>query len=256
MKSPLSLAAAALFVSLLSSPAGAVGRLVDLSVVDRETGEQLRVYEHRGNYYVAGNPGNRYAVVIRNNAGARAMTVVSVDGVNVITGETAAPVQSGYVMDGYGVTEINGWRKSMEEVAAFVFDKDRKSYAARTGRPENIGVIGVAVFQEKRPPVMPMPRQELERRSNQAPAAAAEGAAGAAAKSLADDTSSRLGTGHGQREGSQATYTNFERASSRPSEIISIRYDSYRNLVNQGIIASYQPRHPDPFPGRFVPDPR
>lgn len=252
MKSPLPLAFALLLAGLFSSSAGAVGRLVDLSVIDRETGEQLRVYEHRGNYYVAGNPGNRYAVVVRNNAGPRTMAVVSVDGVNVITGETAAPGQSGYVLDGYGVTEINGWRKSMEEVAVFVFDKDRKSYAARTGRPENIGVIGVAVFQEKRPPVIPMPRQEMERRSNQAPAAAE---AAGAAKSLADESSSRLGTGHGQREGSQATYTTFERASSRPSEIISIRYDSYRNLVNQGIIMARQSRQPDPFPGRFVPDP-
>ncbi|MBS0309068.1 MAG: hypothetical protein JSS58_08870 [Proteobacteria bacterium] len=251
MKLSLSLVSFALLGSLLSSPAGAVGRLVDLSVIDRETGEQLRVYEHRGNYYVAGTPGNRYAVVVRNNAGSRAMTVVSVDGVNVITGETAAPGQSGYVLGAYGATEINGWRKSMEEVAAFVFDKERKSYAARTGRPENIGVIGVAVFREKlQQPIMPAPRQRLYEQDN-APAAAAE----SAVRGLAKDSVSRLGTGHGQREEAQASYTSFERASSAPAEIISIRYDSYRNLVNQGVIVAQRPRQPDPFPGRFVPDP-
>ncbi len=47
----------------------------------------------------------------------------------------------------------------------------------------------------------------------------------------------------------------FRRASSTPSEVITIYYDSRQNLIAQGII----PRHsklPQPFPnGGFVPDP-
>ena len=45
--------------------------------------------------------------------------------------------------------EITGWRKSLERTAAFYFTDLGDSYAARTGRPQNVGVIGVAVFQER-----------------------------------------------------------------------------------------------------------
>ncbi len=52
--------------------------------------------------------------------------------------------------------QITGWRKSNTEVAAFTFTDLPNSYAARTGRAANVGVIGVAVFRERaaalRPP--------------------------------------------------------------------------------------------------------
>ncbi|MSP95998.1 MAG: hypothetical protein EXR29_01985 [Betaproteobacteria bacterium] len=91
------------------------------------------------------------AVVDRSN-GQRVMTVVSVDGVNVVTGETAAPEQNVYVLDRGMNYEITGWRKSTSEIAAFVFTALPDSYAARTERPDNVGVIGVAVFREWPPP--------------------------------------------------------------------------------------------------------
>ena len=70
---------------------------------------------------------------------------------------------------------------------------------------------------------------------------------------------SRLGTGHGQRLDSGAVYTQFERASTKPDEIIRIYYDSRRNLVARGVIPwphhRYALRQPEPFPQAFVPDP-
>ena len=64
-----------------------------------------------------------------------------------------------------------------------------------------------------------------------------------------------LGTGHGRRETSSITYTDFERESSRPYEVVSVWYDSRTNLVARGIIPR-PPRHdPQPFPEGFVPDP-
>src|SRR6266699_5465773 len=74
---------------------------------------------------------------------------MSVAGVNVITGDTASPSQSGYVLDAHGSFEIAGWRTSMSRTAAFFFTTLANSYAARTGRPDNVGVIGVAVFRER-----------------------------------------------------------------------------------------------------------
>ena len=69
------------------------GSLLDLAVVDRDTGETLRTYSHHGKIYVAGVPGHRYTVRMTNRTGGRVLTVLSVDGVNAITGQTASPNQ-------------------------------------------------------------------------------------------------------------------------------------------------------------------
>ena len=238
---------------------GIAGTGVDVEIRDRRTGEVLPVYWHEGARHVVGEPGCEYEIRLRNQGGARVLAVTSVDGVNVITGKTASPSQSGYVIDPWGLVDIDGWRKSMDEVAAFYFTALPDSYAARTGRPDNVGVIGVALFRER--DVMPMHHDEYGRLDAPAAAPAAE----SAADSKASGTSrrarqeERLGTGHGRRLDSGAVYTHFERASSEPDEVIRIYYDSRRNLVARGIIPrhrdGYAWRQPDPFPDGFVPDP-
>ena len=42
--------------------AQAYGDLVDLSVVDRDTGQPMRVWRHDGRLFVAGRPGARYGL--------------------------------------------------------------------------------------------------------------------------------------------------------------------------------------------------
>jgi hypothetical protein len=236
------------------------GSLLDLEIIDRTTGRVLETWPHRGERYVAGNPGERYAVRLINRSATRVLAVLSVDGVNAVSGETAAPGQSGYVLEPYASAEISGWRKSMQEVAQFYFTSLPDSYAARTDRPDNVGVIGVAVFRERaRPRVQP----SLEApRSKAAPApSAASGAAQDAAsnpfEARAEREASRLGTGHGEREYAPTEYTEFQRASRSPSEIVTLRYDSRSNLLAMGVIpkAARWPQ-PEPFPARFVPDPR
>ena len=71
--------------------------------------------------------------------------MTAVDGINVISGETGAWGQSGYVFGPGESYEIAGWRKSDAEIAAFNFTAAGNSYAERTGRPANVGVIGVAL---------------------------------------------------------------------------------------------------------------
>jgi hypothetical protein len=273
MKKSLSVLLTALLLGLGAS--AEAGMLADLSVINRNTGRPLPVYIHNGRYYVAGTPGEKYAVAVRNKLGQRIMAVVSVDGVNVVSGETAAADQTGYVLWSSMQYEINGWRKSTDEVAAFVFTALPDSYAARTDRPGNVGVIGVAVFREYEPPrpaVVPAPRPAEEFGSNMldkssAPASAASGAAaqyqadarradGPAA--MKQEREEKLGTGHGERETSQVSYTDFRRASDHPAEVIAIYYDSYRNLIARGIIPPPSRMVPNPFPagGQFVPDPR
>jgi hypothetical protein len=244
-----------LLAAALVSSAGqaiAVGRIADLGVYDRTQGVQLPVYWHHGKAYVAGKPGNEYQIMLKNRSGEEILAVVSVDGVNVVSGETADPSQTGYVLSGYRSYEILGWRKSLAETAAFYFTSLGDSYAARTGRPDNVGVLGVAVFRRKPVP----PAASLGLRQG-APASAAKSEASADAAPRAAEQESRIGTGHGRRETSPVRQVGFERASSTPSETLTIYYDSYRNLVARGIVreALAVPPLPRPFPG-FVPDPR
>ena len=238
-----------------------------IEIVDRSEGRVLPMYWHQGRRYVVGKPGNEYTIRVRNGGSGRVLAVMSVDGVNVITGDTASTQQSGYVLAPYESADIAGWRKSMARTAAFYFTALPDSYAARTGRPDNVGVIGVAVFRERARPIAleEFRRKDAARaegRSTPAPAANGPADANAAASdSAAQSMQERLGTGHGRSETSYASYTRFERASDTPAETIAIYYDSYENLLAQGVPVGSPPlaRYgPNPFPdaGRFVPDPR
>jgi hypothetical protein len=266
-----------------SANALALGSIADITLIDRDSGAALNTYYYQGDYWVAGKPGARYAIEIRNCIGGRLLAVTSVDGVNVISGATAGWDQTGYVFEPGQRYQITGWRKSNAEVAAFVFTDSPNSYAERTGRPANVGVIGVALFRERPPPARDR-TPELAPFSYQAPAAprpadadvpaAAQSAAaaGRAAAGLAANEAhvmpapgpplpaAKLGTGHGEREYSYAEDTEFRRMQREPNEVIRIRYDSFDNLVAMGIVRAplVTPPTPDPFPRsrrQFVPDP-
>ncbi len=130
----------------------AIGRVADVNVVDRSTGRALPVHFHQGEYWVAGQPGAKYSIQIRNARGPRVLAVTSVDGLNVLSGDTADFGQSGYVFESGQRYGIEGWRKSDSEVAAFVFTASPgDSYAERMGKPRDVGVIGVALFRERAP---------------------------------------------------------------------------------------------------------
>jgi hypothetical protein len=123
------------------------GLLADIEIVDRDSGERLPIYQHQGRRYVAGVPGRRYAIAVTNRTAQRVLAVMAVDGINAVSGETAAWHQTGYVLHPWQRYEVRGWRKSRERVAAFEFTALPDSYAARTGRPDDVGVIGVALFR-------------------------------------------------------------------------------------------------------------
>ena len=269
----------------LAVNAHALGRFANVQIVDRETGAVLTPYRYRGEYWVAGTPGNRYSVLIRNDRGDRLLAVTAVDGINVISGETAAWGQSGYVYGPGETYAIDGWRKNNQEIAAFEFTASPNSYAERTGRPANVGVIGVALFLER--PVAPpaisysTPRfgsEDSSRASAGSASSAGEpGAPAAHSESPANSASNiaqpgrelpapflpeaKLGTGHGARETSVVSTTQFNRLSNTPNEVIRIRYDSWDNLVAMGVIQPHRPLAPTPnaFPesalSQFVPDP-
>ncbi len=149
----------------------------------------------------------------------------------------------------------------------------KKTEEPAKGRPDDIGVIGVAVFPERRPvypPIRPYPRvmpQDGEAAAGSLrgqDSATAEAARPNAMPPLRDEArvqkSPGLGTGHGERESSEVGTTRFVRASNTPAEVIRIRYDSLANLKARGIIRQPvppQPVTPRPFPADngFVSDP-
>jgi hypothetical protein len=235
---------AALFA--VSIQVEAAGRLAQVQIVDKASGRVLPVHLHDGRHYVAGKPGREYAIRVRNCLGEDLLAVVSVDGVNVVSGETASYDQGGYILGARDTFDIKGWRKSLERVAAFYFSRVEESYAAKTGRPDEVGVIGVALFRRK----AAAPDYEadvLGRKEAPAPQGAERSASGAAAEP-------GLGTGHGRSVTSVVRHAEFERATDAPEEIVAIYYDSYENLVARGVIPVAR-RDPRPFPGSFVPDP-
>lgn len=232
---------------------------VRLQLIDRDTGRELPSTVHRGQRWTAGEPGQRYAVRLSNASHGRVLVVLSVDGVNAISGETASPGQTGYVLGPGQSTDITGWRKSHHDVAAFHFTDPGDSYAARTGRAQDVGVIGIAVFHEQAP--RPLPPPSIARADRHAGGAIQrETTAGHA--SAASPAAQAIGTGHGAREHAPVGTTRFVRASTEPAAVTTLRYDTRRNLLARGIrlpappVAWQPPREPRAFPGSFVPDPR
>jgi hypothetical protein len=271
----------------LAGPAAAQTQdnLVDLSVINRDTGEVLRTWRHDGRLYVAGEPGTRYGLRFSNRTGGRVLVVASVDGVNIITGETANYNERGYVLYPWAAAEVNGWRKSETAIAAFQFAPLSSSYAARTGRPGDVGVIGIAVFRE-RPPPPPAPSATTTDRpapyiARNAPpvfapvpapapmaapppppsplTSAPRSAPGDSARSSTAMADEKLGTAHGASEWSVINTVSFVRATSEPQAISTIEYDTWDHLVAHGVIPGNAPHHPQAFPGEprlgYVPDP-
>lgn len=118
-----------------------------ISIVD-EFGRPLPALSIGGRIYIVGEAGRRYSIQVRNNGPRRFEIVGSVDGLDVMDGREASFAKRGYIAGPYQSFNIDGFRTSESQVAAFRFGSVRNSYAARTGSARNVGVIGIALFSE------------------------------------------------------------------------------------------------------------
>jgi hypothetical protein len=133
---------------------------------DRTAGYEMTVlvdgvpaptYQYGGGTYVLGQLGARYTLRVANHSGRRIEAVVSVDGRDAIDGRPADfRSKRGYLIPAWGSVDIDGWRISRSQAAAFRFSSVPDSYAARTGNAREVGVIGVAVFPERYVPPPPV----------------------------------------------------------------------------------------------------
>jgi hypothetical protein len=115
---------------------------------------------------VEGRQDERFAVVVRNLAPVRREIVVSVDGLDVLDGEPASLRKRGYVLKPGEEFAVEGFRTSESAVASFRFGSVGESYSQlRHGTDRNVGVIGIAVFEEysrdldRRTEANPFPRR-------------------------------------------------------------------------------------------------
>jgi hypothetical protein len=237
-------------------------------------GVPAQSYYHAGESYVLGQLGSRYTLRVSNHTGRRMEAVVSVDGRDVIDGRPADfRNKRGYLVPPWGSVDIEGWRISRAQAAAFRFSSVPESYAARTGSARDVGVIGVAVFPERIPPRVyrPLPyapysyddyhrrersydrgADEAESSAPSAGRSATPDASPAPAPSSADrsagkayseaqprgPSSSRpgLGTEYGEAVSSRVHEVNFVRANaSSPAAVLGVRYNDRNGLLAMGI---------------------
>jgi hypothetical protein len=118
-----------------------------LSLLD-EYGRELPAADIDDEIWAAGEPGQRYMIAVQNNGPRRVEAVAAVDGLDVIDGDDAGYGKRGYIVEPWTSLVIEGWRTSLDSVAAFRLAPVEDSYAARTGRGRNVGVVGVAFFPE------------------------------------------------------------------------------------------------------------
>jgi hypothetical protein len=232
----------------------------------------LPTYLHRGRTYLLGEVGARYRIRVHNPTDRRVEAVISVDGIDAIDGRPADYARKrGYIVPPYGTVTIDGFRVSMRDVATFRFSSVGDSYAGRTGRARNVGVVGVALFAEREvprvymAPPMGTTREDArdsggargpKSRSEASPAPSggdsslsggSGGSAGSASESASKSSGAPccgerprerpgLGTEFGERRSAPVSTTSFVRANpTRPTSIAELRYNDRDGLVALGI---------------------
>jgi len=239
-----------------------------VSVSAESNGEPLPCYQKDGEFWLQATLEDSYQLILENPGTERIEVVVSVDGLNVISGQPADyRTQRGYVLTPRERLVIAGFRTGLESVAAFRFTSVENSYAAGTGTADNAGLIGLAIFDENPSgfstariaadsPVSEAVADSHGRILSTAPPRPTESTAetsGNDESSLAvpAKTTTAVGTGFGPSISAPAEFVPFVRRNREtPVEIIVLHYADEETLRAKGIMPdSATPPAPDPFPG-------
>ncbi len=244
-------------------------------------GYPLEQYPARGRLYVEAREGAEYGITIRNPLPDRVAVALAVDGLNTIDARhTTARAASKWVIEPYGSITISGWQMSSTRARRFYFTSERDSYAARMGRPDDLGLITAVFFRERRPvAVVPPPRPPYiledettrveSKDKRDAPAerqqSRAESAGQARNRSAVPyDNDEYAATGIGRAVDHDVRWVNLD-LEERPMTEVSIRYEYRPTLVRLGILPRPYPQTPEPLQrrerargfrdGQFCPEP-
>jgi hypothetical protein len=238
----------------------APGSLVGVSV--EVGGQPAALYpapDGSGRYYLEARKGCRYTVRLSNRTGERIGVVLTVDGLNVISGQRDRGPGRMYVLDPWRHATIQGWRSSLQDVRRFTFVDEKASYAARSNKANaHMGWIEVSAYREKRRwhhrPLRdddakssadrPSEAGDRTARAESAPSAPepmAEDEARAQGKSSAR-ARSYPGTGWGPRAHDPVVLVDF-RPERSPAQQTALRYEYRRALVALGVLPSPHAPH-------------
>lgn len=269
------------------APVAPVSQPLVTLTVENPGGGALPSFLHLGSMYYAGTEGQRYDLRLTNHTAGRVEVVITVDGRDVVSGDEGNfKRQRGYVLEPFASIPVEGFRQSYDHVAAFRFSDLEQSYTAQRGTPQHAGVIGVAVFKERRrsarrhrkaiapppPPVYepyyqgpaggPAPSAFPESRSRSAGAHAESEAPMArdSADFAPSPTPRQLGTAYGETQHSSVQEVPFKRhRRRRPDALITVYYDSMAGLAARGIgqpVPTWDPSPALAQPGFAAPPPR
>lgn len=236
----------ALLLALTSLPAQAIGRLAQVTIVNADTGAKLPVYYAKDQYWVAGRPGARYAITLHNRNRDNVYAVLMVDGADVLTGQTDGFAghndgwrRSGYALSPYARGRIDGWYQPSDKLPPFEFANIANAHSDLTARSFRVGLIQIALFRQQiLAPVAPVRPELPGQRRNQ---------------------------GSNENRPSEEAPSGQHETRYLPrllEEVISIRYDSRKNLIAKGVIPKQRvhPQMPQDSAQQdhlsYVPDPK
>ncbi len=123
------------------------GRL-EVALQTRNYSGPLPRYEARDKKIVVGETGRPYGILLENKTKQPLEVVASVDSLDVMDGRTASVKKRGYIIPSKGELVIEGFRVNAQKVKRFEFGRVEGSAAAQAGAARNVGVIGLAVYEE------------------------------------------------------------------------------------------------------------
>lgn len=120
-----------------------------------ENGNTITEFTKDDLTFVEGRKGSEYKIKVINNTWTKIKVVISVDGLDIVTGQRAKPNAGGYVLNAYETQVIEGWRINDNEVRKFFFTNKKNSYNNKTGNDiNNLGVIGILAYKLHVQPIM------------------------------------------------------------------------------------------------------
>jgi hypothetical protein len=244
-----------------------------------------------GEVWIEGRKSSEYKLSFRNMSLKSVEAVFSVDGLNILTGDT--DFTRGYLAKPYETIIIPGWRKDADGVAKFIFSDISKSYSERAGKgTSNVGVIGVRVFEEKPKPIfqasynIPNWGMDWQEQGGTSVGGLLRGLTPGNANvkddghdvitassftAKADGTpfigfmttntvakaEEKVGTGWGDHSEFKTVKVEFD-AQPNPSATLIMYYDTFDNLKARGIIKTkpVEPVRPNAFPSDGCPPPK
>lgn len=248
----------------------------DCEVSIMVNGRPVTEVQFTGHTYIEGRKNSIYELQIRNVTPNKILAIPSVDGLNVLDGESCGVDSPGYVIDPWKVITIPGWKVDSEQAAKFTFKPQNasasgdKTYAEQMGADAaNQGMIGVMVFKQKiqspfdllrdyhwvtpqsgNPPPFGPSYTTSNCCGSMKPFPTDDVFIGSVQTDMDDGKS--LGTGFGDATEFKTQDTEFEKASDNPDSVFVMYYDTVQGLKKRGVpVEKFRPAttiEPNPFP--------